>query len=580
MRSFALVLTGIAAGFVVGHFAPIKKNAPEPAVQTNTSPTAEIPNPFATVTKPAVSPNESDTTAQALQPANSEVTQAQHSFPTAPAADISHYRDLAAYLQHIETLDAQQLETLLDQFKNTGHQASFSHTLASATYQRWAELDTDSAVQHAIDSLESRLGYGNEISRYAITLLSAEYPDIISNKAAELATGNPHSQLQYLVSEGIAAKDPEQFLRNLLETESTNSNQPDMAMMALMKWAEKDPAAAWDFINTEDAQRFESYHRENILSTWFYQDPDAALPIIEAELNNNSNGLRPEQMMLIDLYTRHIAQDNPEAAIQWAFALSNHALRQQALSVVFSNTESIDANSLISLIDQLTPQEKNTVLPMAVSSIANNLASTDPQAALQWADQLPPQQRDEAQFSAVTTWSIRDPEAATAWVLSQPDTQQNQTLIQSSLMAVIHTNLESATLLYENLPANMQLQMLDPMMSVLAQRGPDAVTQWLSEQSNPDIQTRGAILVDLINPQSDTYTTLDKIIALQTPDQEDLLFRFLSERSYTDPGTVTQWVSETNSLTPQQREIAEQMIGTTNGRFGSPYELFLQNREQ
>jgi len=321
MRSFALVLTGIAAGFVVGHFAPIKKNAPEPAVQTNTSPTAEIPNPFATVTKPAVSPNESDTTAQTLQPANSEVTQA-----------------------------------------HTGHQASFSHTLASATYQRWAELDTDSAVQHAIDSLESRLGYGNEISRYAITLLSAEYPDIISNKAAELATGNPHSQLQYLVSEGIAAKDPEQFLRNLLETESTNSNQPDMAMMALMKWAEKDPAAAWDFINTEDAQRFESYHRENILSTWFYQDPDAALPIIEAELNNNSNGLRPEQMMLVDLYTRHIAQDNPEAAIQWAFALSNYALRQQALSVVFSNTESIDANSLISLIDQLTPTRRSPIL--------------------------------------------------------------------------------------------------------------------------------------------------------------------------------------------------------------------------
>ena len=101
-------------------------------------------------------------------------------------------------------------------------------------------------------------------------------------------------------------------------------------------------------------------------------------------------------------------------------------------------------------------------MPMAVSSIANNLASTDPQAALQWAAQLPPQQRDEAQFSAVTTRSIRDPEAATAWVLSQPDTQQNQALIQSSLMAVIHTNPESATLLYENLPANICLLYTSP----------------------------------------------------------------------------------------------------------------------
>ena len=97
---------------------------------------------------------------------------------------------------------------------------------------------------------------------------------------------------------------------------------------------------------------------------------------------------------------------------------------------------------------------------------------------------------------------------------------------------------------------------------------------------------RDRIYIDLADPQSDTYATLEKISALQTPGREDLLLSFLSQRSFTDTDAATQWVSETTSLTQEQREMAEQMIDASgsSGRFGSPYggsaDFYFQNIEE
>lgn len=576
MRSIALVLTGIAAGlatgiFGAGYFQNHKQsinNPPAAVVQTGRTQTAAQDNPFAAVTEPETTKNTQTTNDTAISATQIKQTELPPGVPETDVSGINHYRDLHAWFQHLESLNSQQLEALLDQIQPEHRPVSFSNTLGTAIYQRWAELDTDSALEHAIAGLEQR-NHG-EIPTRVISWLATQYPDIVSSRAAELADGNPNSHLQYLVNEGIAAKDPEQFLRDLTDTQTGNPGQADMAMMALMNWAEKDPAAAWDFASNEYTDHLENYLHEQILHMWFMRDPDAALPEIEAALSN-SNSRPEEKMMLTDLYATHLAQDNPEAALHWAVSLPDSLLREQALMNVLYNYEGGSAESMISFIDQLSAEDKNRILPMATAAIASNLAGTDPVAALQWAEQLPPGSRFEAQQVTIGQWASTDPAAATSWALALPQTPQNQQLILAAAHSAIYTDPDAGKLLFEQLPADMQTGMIEPMLSTLSRLGPEAAEQWLSEQSNPAVQQKGAILIDMRNPDSDTYSTLDKIAALQPRDRNDLMIRYLEERAYMDRDTVNQWITETGTLTQQERDLYKQITGSGGYGFGSPY---------
>ena len=358
-------------------------------------------------------------------------------------------------------------------------------------------------------------------------------------------------------------------MRNLLEDGGSHPDQQDMRMMALMSWAEKDAGAAWDFINTEYPGRLEFYDRQSVLSNWFDQDPDAALPEIEVALSTVTSP--EEHAMLADLYTRHLTRQNPEAALQWALSLDDFMVREQTLMNLFFNQSNLSPETMISFIDQLSAEDQQKIMPMVSQAIVSNMARTDPLGAMAWAEQLPSSQRLNAQQTTISDWVNYDPDAALGWLLAQPETSETYELIRSVAYPVVYSNPEAGMVLFQTLPAQMQTEMVEPIISALSQQGQGVAQQWLSEQSNPEVVQRGSLMIDLMDPDADTYSTLENIAALES-NKEEFMFRFLSERAYTDQDTVTSWISETGLLTDQEREMFQQLIVEVSGSgFGVPY---------
>ena len=77
-------------------------------------------------------------------------------------------------------------------------------------------------------------GYFGSFARNAITQLASLYPEELNAKATELGFNGRNDELQYLINQGIASRDPEAYLRTLFESEEPGSKQQDMAMMALI----------------------------------------------------------------------------------------------------------------------------------------------------------------------------------------------------------------------------------------------------------------------------------------------------------------------------------------------------------
>jgi len=347
--------------------------------------------------------------------------------------------------------------------------------------------------------------------------------------------------------------------------------------MAFMQWTEQDPAAAYNFLKSEPDTDLSQMFQDQVLYMWLEQDPDTALPEIEAMLSNSDN--RPDQhAMLSDLYVSHLSRTDPDAAMQWAMSQENPMVRENALMSALHGVEYQDPDNLLALMDQLGPEEKNRLMPMMAPTIASSMARTDPLGAMAWVEQF--EQSDQhtgAKMSVFNEWVNTDPDSATAWLMNQPPSSDHTFMLQDAIYPLMERNPQAASALFQQLPPDMQVEMVEPMMYSFSQRQPDAAQQWLSNQSS-EVQLFGSIMLDTMNPNADTYTTLEKIMALPQGQgggqRENYLFNFVSQRGPQHKDEIARWLADTSQLTDEERQVINDITnsyGHYGGRYGGGY---------
>ena len=445
------------------------------------------------------------------------------------------------------------------------HNSLFATTLQAAIYQRWAELDIDTALTHIANSADSRDGSYIPQAMQAISLLAALEPDYVKQWLTDYAPNT--SVLLEAAWSGIASNDPETFVREYLTSANNNADHHEhygALHSAVIQWAEKDPRAALSFIHTEANESIFDSLEEPIIYTWMQQDPAAALSEIETLLNDpNTNEVN--RRILTDLYIQETAKADPNSALQWALAQSDPANQDDAVMNILYNWDNNDPAELQGFIDQLPTEQRDRLLPMAAPMITSNMARTDPTAAVEWAEQLPEVHKNNAIAGIIDRWADTDPGSAINWLGNLPDTPDNQMLMYSAASSVIHRDPSLATDIFIKLPQNMQAELVEQVVVSFADhQGQDTARDWLSQRSDPTVQQIGAIALDSLDPDIDAISLLDRIGSLQTNHRVNLLYRTISQRAYTDNEAVTQWVINTPLLSEDERREMQYMTQSIN----------------
>ncbi len=567
MKSIALLTIGVIAGIAIGIFATSRSNqtpiAPEP-LATAASQAKKATSPFA-LTK--------DTSDQSvlIEPSPNRPFEktVETKKPPIAVSGLKHYREVIQYLLFIDTANSDELLTMLADLKRSHGNSRFAAIMNIAIYQRFSEVDIETAVEHAISGVVDPTNQYSHWAHDGLSVLASANPDYVRDRVENIKSTSSHPGLKSAMYAGIASNNPEQFVRQLVAGTDSNDRHKDEALsMAISEWANEDPQAAWDFLNLDVDEDTRLRYADQILYTWFERDPAAAFAEIEAVLNDSN--IHPEQqMMLTDLYVSHLSKTDPQAAYDWTLSQSNPMVKESALMNMIYSWNPSDPTGLESFINQLNPEDRERLMPVAVTSIASKMAQSDPAGAISWTEQLPEQQRIEAQMSIVNEWAYTDPDAAADWLFSLPDSASNEPLFYATAGAFMNGDPETSKRIFSRMPAEVQTGLAEQMVYILSQQSPDAARQWLNRQNN-NVQQIGSIALDSMDPNIDTNTILTQIANLQGDSRENLLFSTISQRMTSHRNEVEQWMASTTLLTSQEREMLEQMTSNFS-RFGMPY---------
>ncbi len=571
MRSLVLLVVGLIAGSAIGAFSTTRfkqrNTPPAPITQPAATKPAEPASPFAPIEKEsppvAQEPNVSDTS-----PRNDSTT-------TLPAvteqslSQVKHYHQLQQHLQFIDTASSEQLETLSSLLNNDNDRSPFTRAMNAAVYQRWAEVDLNTALDYAIAGIKNQSN--RQYSRWAhesLTILASVDPDYVREHIESIDTGYEYSELKHALYAGLASNNPEQLARQYADANSPNSERFQTLSMAFDEWARTDPQSAWNFIQTELDSQAQSIFSNQVMHLWYEQNPATALEEIEKQLSNNTLD-QNQSYVMTEMYAEHLSKTDPNAAYQWIQSQLDTDARVGALMNLVHNWDPNDPTGLQSFVDQMDPADRDQVMPMAISSMAFNMARTDPASAIAWAEQLPEEQRVEAHMNIIGEWAMTSPDAAAEWLFNLPESEANNHIIAANAGAFLHGDPETAKRFFARMPTDIQSDYIEQMVHSLAQQSPEAAQQWLNEQSNSEVQLIGSITLNSMDPNSDTTTLLNQIGSYNNRRRTNLLMSTIMQRMGSHEAEVKQWIASTTLLADDEREMVEQITAGYN-QMGNP----------
>lgn len=238
------------------------------------------------------------------------------------------------------------------------------------------------------------------------------------------------------------------------------------------------------------------------MSEWVKQDPEAAWEFLKKESSIDSHSILIEQVLneWFDL--------DPDAAF---------VAMEKSLNNGFENKDQL--SGLFSLY-------------------VSRLAKADPQIALHWTlSQEDTVFGESVLVNVIENWDINDPAGLEGFV-NQLDPAMRDRFMPIAASAMVQTMVMTPD--------------------------PHKARQWLHEQSNPEVQVIGSIYLDALDTNVSTETALENIAGLNVTHRESMLLAAINERLIFDPVVVKQWMSTTDMLSINEREVIEQMIYERN----------------
>jgi hypothetical protein len=170
-------------------------------------------------------------------------------------------------------------------------------------------------------------------------------------------------------------------------------------------------------------------------------------------------------------------------------------------------------------------------------SLAFDMAQKDPVAALNLARSLSGVERESFLSGAIDGWSLKDADAAIAYVGQLPASQNKISIIESMIGTLASKNPDKAiNLLAAIPPGDVQNQALSKIANAWAQSDPKAAIDWANQQTNPELKSQ--ILEGVISgmAKKDPNAALELAQLLtKGDDSRENISNILSDLAESDP---------------------------------------------
>jgi len=128
-------------------------------------------------------------------------------FSLSAIGNVKHYDQLQEYLQQLPSFDSRQIERVLTELGDGFTGSLYTPALVAAAYQRWSEIDIDSAFEFAMSTSTEDGMYGPPEAQ-GLAILSALNPDYTRTRIADIGIDNENSHLKYLGSRARSKRVP------------------------------------------------------------------------------------------------------------------------------------------------------------------------------------------------------------------------------------------------------------------------------------------------------------------------------------------------------------------------------------
>jgi hypothetical protein len=195
------------------------------------------------------------------------------------------------------------------------------------------------------------------------------------------------------------------------------AQRKDLMRSVLEVVGHREPDAAWKLIQSiPAAERPDTFAMSNLLHTWAYKDPGAALTAVLGESDPARRGTIVEQLGR----TMKLVDERPGGEARGPAMLAtitDEALRQRFLYGLaqghLHDGSDRDYRQVLTLTNQLTDEKQRLEM---IKSIGGSWAKADAPAASEWLNTLPPgAERDGAIGEFVRGTFATDPAAALTW---------------------------------------------------------------------------------------------------------------------------------------------------------------------
>ena len=375
----------------------------------------------------------------------------------------SRFDRTAAMYDLLRSADVRAVEDLLEEAKALPNEGG---SLRSVIYSRYVQL----APQAAATRLLAEGGDRPVGLMQALAVWASDDFDAAMRFVDTLETSLGSQATMYIISQGEGLSDSrkEQIAQRF-------SIEPYLGQMRASAEARTDPASAWRNALSMEVGETRTRALWGIAYTWFNEDPSAALSALDS-LADRSNRDSWQRTLL-----RRWAAANREAAWDWVLAQPRSARRATLLAQVAAAVAEDSPSEMLEIAETLDPEERRRI----AQQVLRVWARTDPRAALAALEEMAdPQLTQAAQHSVISSWTQSDPRSAFEWVLTQPPSSGQSSLLATTLGAYATTDPERALALASNLDGGHRSRAIETVIRQWASEDPLAAAAWLD--SSPD----------------------------------------------------------------------------------------------
>ncbi len=567
MRNAIFLLAGLIGGYLIASMWQQSSHTPtNVAANPETEPTpplTKLTSPFAPVTptKTATPTSEPSPAIPSLADDSNTYNTTTTPIETTDLGNLKHYGQLAGFFAQLETADAGQVQQLAQQIRSQfqhNYSNQYYNIISAAVYQRWADIDFDAALNSLANVQTAMHGPDMGITMNMLQVLAKEQPQRMQtwmqsqNRAIK-------DMVQYTVYAGMAENDPQAMVQQALEMNTADSE--DMLQMALSQWAQKDPEAAWHYMQSTASAEQHPAALHSILHTWIDIDTEGALPILEQLMNDNASD-NTSRNSYTGLYYRALARTDPQSVLNHLSAHSSpeqfYSMDQGALYELANHHPAILEN----WIRQLPDDQLTQLGPMVIMPLIETQAMSDPRAAMNMIEKFPHGRDMGIQSMILDQWLTTDSPGAIEWLTNQPDTETNQQLLQESAFMLIHSGEDRATAmtLLNQLNKPIDQQTAIQLAAAFASQDLQEARHWLSQNTDPATYAIASIAIDVNDYSIPTEQLLQQLDSTGATLQPHIFMDILSPRLQ-DRDAIEQWLETTSTMPQDDRAELKMMLG-------------------